>query len=85
MNEKVNTCLLCNNKSECFKQLGRLELELADTKRVELTYKKGENIAKQGAFVTHILYLQYGLVKIYKEVDSNTNLILNIFSGSNLI
>ncbi|GAB4292063.1 MAG: hypothetical protein Kow0068_17300 [Marinilabiliales bacterium] len=85
MVENTNNCVFCEFKSDCFKALNRLELELADTKRVELKYKKGENIAKQGAFVTHILYLQKGLVKIYKEINKKNNLILNIFSGGNLI
>ena len=62
-----------------------LELELADAHRVELKYKKGEHIAKQGSFVTHVLYLQKGLIKIYIETEQENDIILNIFSGGDYI
>lgn len=82
-NEK--NCVNCELKSACFKQLSLLELELADAHRVELKYKKGEHIAKQGSFVTHVLYLQKGLIKIYIETEQENDIILNIFRGGDLI
>ncbi|MGQ9848025.1 MAG: Crp/Fnr family transcriptional regulator [Bacteroidales bacterium] len=85
MDIKEKHCSNCGSKSECFKQLSVLELELADAHRVELKYKKNEHIAKQGSFVTHVLYLQKGLVKIYMETDQKNDIILNIFSGGELI
>ncbi len=79
------TCAACDLKSGCFKQLSLLELDLADAHRVELKYKRGEHIAKQGSFVTHIFYLQKGLIKIYIETEQDNDIILNIFSGGDLI
>lgn len=79
------SCAVCGNKSFCFEQLSEIELELFDHKRVELYYRKGEVIAKQGAFVTHILFLQKGLTKIYKELNNSDNLILNLFPQGSLI
>jgi len=83
VNEK--SCAICGAKSVCFKQLSLLELELADAHRVELKYKKGEHIAKQGSFVTHVLYLQKGLIKIYIETEQENDIILNIFRGGDYI
>lgn len=85
MNTKEKNCTICGSKSVCFKQLSVLELELADAHRVELKYKKGELIAKQGSFVTHVLYLQKGLIKIYIETEQENDIILNIFRGGDLI
>lgn len=82
---KSNTCILCTNKSSCFEKLSPIELELSDSNRVELHFNKGETVAKQGSFTTHILFLQKGLVKVYREVSKGNNLIINIFSGGNLI
>lgn len=62
-----------------------LELEVADAHRVELHYRKGEHIAKQGAFVTQILYLQKGLVKLYMETRGENDMILNIFNSGGMI
>ncbi len=78
-------CLLCNNKSECFQLLNTDELTFADGNRVEIQYNKGEMVAKQGTFYTHIMYLQSGMVKVYKEMPDGSKLILNIFTAGNLI
>jgi len=61
------------------------ELKLADGNRAEIHYNKGEMVAKQGNFYTHIMYLQSGMVKVYKEMADGSNLILNIFTAGNLI
>lgn len=79
------SCLLCDHKSSCFNTLNTSELNIADLNRAEIRYRKGEMIAKQGNFYTHILYIQTGMVKVYKEIPDGTNLILNIFKEGSLI
>jgi len=44
---------------------------------IEILYKKGENICKQGSFASYIIYLEDGLVKSYIE-GSPRDLILTI-------
>ena len=85
MYDPRKSCPLCDNKSGCFQKLSPLELEVADVRRVELHYRKGEHIAKQGSFVTHILYLQKGLVKVYMEMEGQSNMILNIFGSGKMV
>ena len=85
MFDHKKSCPVCDAKAGCFRRLSPLELEVADVKRAELNYRKGENIAKMGSFVTHILYLQKGLVKVYMEMEGETDMILNIVSGGNMI
>lgn len=79
------SCLECSKKSLCFNHLTEKELLAIDENKVVLKYKKGEIIAKQGAFVPQILYLQKGLVKVYKELNDNENLVLTIFPNGSLI
>lgn len=79
------TCISCVSKSLCFSKLTEDELKLVDSNKVELRYRKGEIIAKQGSYVNQILYLQKGLVKVYKEVRDDNNLILTIFPSGSLI
>ena len=84
-NSTKTSCLLCQNKSACFEKLSEEELLSVDERRVELHYRKGEVIAKQGSFVTHILFLKKGLTKIYREIDKDNNLILNFYPSGKLM
>ena len=78
-------CISCKTKSICFKQLSNDELKLANTNRVQILFKKGEIISKQGSFVTHVMYLRNGFAKVYKETDIDHNLILDIIPSGKLI
>lgn len=84
--EDINSCLLCKNKSSCFNKLDTKELEQTNNHRVEIKFRKGETIAKQGSFANNIFFIKSGLAKVYIEVDDNEkNLILNILGSGNLI
>ncbi len=84
-NEEINNCIICGSKSECFNMLKSDELDEANHKRTQITYLKGEMIAKQGIFYTHVLYIQKGMVKIYREIGDGSRIILNFFTAGNLI
>jgi CRP/FNR family transcriptional regulator, polysaccharide utilization system transcription regulator len=81
---KKYNCQDCQFKLECFQKLSPEELELIDSNRVELLYKKGEIISKQGAFASNILHVSEGFAKIYIE-HNNKNLILKVVSSKDLI
>lgn len=78
-------CAECTEKSLCFKQLNEDELKLTNENKVQIQFKKGEIISKQGSFVTHIMYLKKGYAKVYKETDLDHNLILDIIPEGKLI
>lgn len=82
---QITRCIECKEKSLCFKQLNQEELDLTNENKVQIQFKKGEIISKQGSFVTHIMYLKSGFAKIYKETDINNNLILDIIPEGKLI
>ena len=84
--EATNSCLFCTNKSSCFKQLDKSELEKSNKHRVQLNFKQGETIFKQGAFADHVYFVKEGLVKVYMEIPhSDKNLVINILPDGNLI
>ena len=43
------------------------QLQKVNDHRTELTFKKGELLNKQGMFMSHIVYIRKGFVKIYME------------------
>lgn len=79
-----NTCATVFNEYSCFKLLTEEEMFLIDANSVEVVYKKGENICKQGSFASHIIYLEEGLVKSYLEGNPR-DLILTITPSGRLV
>lgn len=45
------------------------QLQKVDDHRAELSFKKGELLNKQGMFMSHIIYIRKGFVKLYIEND----------------
>ena len=84
MYNMYNTCTIGYDVINCFKKLTDDELLLLEKNRVEVSYKKGENICKQGTFASHIMYVCDGLVKVYMENDITT-LTLKILPSGNII
>lgn len=84
--ESIANCLICQNKSECFKKLNDNELKNTDKGKVEITFKRKEMIAKQGAFASHVMYIKSGLVKQYIEGSpGHKDVIINFFSAGQVI
>ncbi len=86
MNEgrpQAPSCFAQNQHVGCFEFLTEDEKALIDNYKVDIHYKKGETIIKQGTFASNILFLKEGLVKIYLEGNPK-DLILKI-SPANFI
>jgi CRP-like cAMP-binding protein len=65
-------------------KLSTEELIQINKNRVEVNFKKGETIFKQGALAGHIVYIKSGLVKVYREHGAN-ELILSLESKGKMI
>lgn len=54
------------------------ELEILQQHKTKITYLKGENIFKQGAFAPYVIYVVKGLVKVYLQTgyDKQINISL---------
>lgn len=69
-----NNCKTCKKSSKCFQYLYPDELEFINSKKTQISYLKGENIFKQGAFAPYVLYVVDGLVRVFVQVGSNRQL-----------
>ena len=78
-------CLDCTKSSKCFKQLIPSELEFINENKTQVLYRKGENICKQGAFASYVLYISDGLVKLYLESPNHKNINIKILKTSEYI
>lgn len=74
---KCLDCKHCFKKSPLFTLLNKNELDALNEARMEVSFKKGEIIYKQGTPLTHIVIINEGLGKIYLEGSKGRNLILS--------
>jgi CRP-like cAMP-binding protein len=77
------SCLVENQHSACFDVLTEEEKDLLTRNTVDIRYKKGEVIAKQGSFASHVIYLTEGLVKVY--IEGKKDLVLKIIPADHFI
>lgn len=80
-NKGVNSCTLSYDMNTCFEKLSDKELLMFENNKLEVSYKKGETICKQGSFASHITFICKGLVKLYLEDDTNSLTLQIIPSG----
>jgi len=67
-----------------FKELSNEELIQINKNKVEVNFKKGETIIKQGALAGHIVYIKRGLVKVCRD-HANEELVLALESRGKLL
>ncbi len=81
---KYTACTVSSPHFRCFNQLTKEEKDFLDENSVTIKYKKGEVICKQGSFVSQVMYVEKGLVKVFLDNGSNT-LVLKIIPDGNLL
>lgn len=67
-----------------FSSLSKKEKKIISDNIIELKYKKGENICKQGAFASYISFINKGYAKRFIE-HRDKNLILNIIGNGSFV
>jgi CRP/FNR family transcriptional regulator len=60
-------CITCECKSPLFRLLSDEELQKIQENRVNVVFKPGETIRKQGTAMTHVISVNSGLAKLYLE------------------
>lgn len=83
-NARVPGCIVENRHITCFDALSAEEKEILKEHTVDIMYKKGEVIAKQGSFASHVIFLKAGLVKVYLE-GAGKEVILEIVPSERLL
>lgn len=78
------SCTISLHQCRCFDMLSKKEKDFIDAHSVVIDYKKNEIICKQGSFVSHVMYMEEGLAKVYLDNGSNA-LVLKIIPSGNLL
>lgn len=81
-NRQFSGCTISAHNCVCLDKLTSEELELIEKNSVNIKYKKGEMICKQGGFVSQVMLMKKGLAKVYVDDGTHTLLLRIIPDGS---
>ncbi|HZL08854.1 MAG TPA: Crp/Fnr family transcriptional regulator [Prolixibacteraceae bacterium] len=76
---------ICDIQAPCFQMLSAEEIELVRASKTQVLFRKGDNLTKQGAFASYILFVVSGLAKQYIEGDSTRNYNLRIIKPGEFV
>lgn len=83
-NGHLNSCTISSHDCMCFEKLTLAEIALLNENSVFIKYKKKEIICKQGSFVSHVMFMEKGLAKVFIDSGSHS-LVLKIIPEGNLL
>src|SRR5665648_463464 len=76
---------ICDIQAPCFQMLSAEEVELVRASKTQVLFRKGDNLTKQGAFASYVLFIINGLVKQYLEGDGTKNYNLRIIKPGEFV
>jgi CRP/FNR family transcriptional regulator len=82
--ERISSCTISNHQGKFFNLLSKSEKELLDANSVTMQYKKREIVFKQGGLVSHVMFVEKGLAKIYIE-RCDDSLVMMLVPEGNLM
>ncbi len=81
---RFSGCTLSYHQCRCFETLTDEQRDFLDANSVLIKYRRGEMICKQGGFVSHVMYMEKGLSKVFLENGSNL-LVLRVIPDGNFL
>jgi CRP-like cAMP-binding protein len=76
---------ICDIQAPCFQMLSPDEVELVRGSKTQVIFRKGDNLTKQGAFASYVLFIIKGYAKQYLESHSTVNYNLRIIKPGEFI
>jgi CRP-like cAMP-binding protein len=76
---------ICDIQAPCFQMLSMEEMELVRASKTQVLFRKGDNLTKQGAFASYVLFIINGLAKQYIEGDGTRNYNLRIIKPGEFV
>jgi CRP-like cAMP-binding protein len=64
---------ICDIQAPCFQMLTPEEIELIRASKTQVLFRRDDNLTKQGAFASYVLFIITGLAKQYLEGNNTKN------------
>ena len=75
---EIDKDFICDIQAPCFQALSSEEAELVRASKTQVLFRKDDNLTKQGAFATYVIFMIEGLAKQYLEGDATKTYNLRI-------
>ena len=82
---ETDDSFVCEITAPCFQALSQEEIAFIQQRRTRVQFRKGENLTKQGAYASYVLFVVNGLVRQYIEGEGDRNLNLHIMQDGDFI
>ncbi len=76
---------ICDIDAPCFKMLSNEEIEMVQTSKTQVLFRKDDNLTKQGAFASYVLFIINGYAKQYLEGDGTKNYNLRVIKPGEFV
>lgn len=80
-----NSDFICDLQAPCFQMLAPEEVELVRSSKTQVQFRKGDNLTKQGAFASYVLFVIKGLAIQYVESLDTKNFNLRIIQPGEFV
>ena len=82
---ETDSDFICDIQAPCFQMLLPDEVELVRASKTQILFRKDDNLTKQGAFASYILFMIDGYAKQYLEGDGIKNYNLRIIKPGEFV
>lgn len=82
---ETDSDFICDIQAPCFQMLSPDEVELVRASKTQVLFRKGDNLTKQGAYASYVLFIIKGLAKQYIEGDGIKNYNLRIIKPGEFV
>jgi CRP/FNR family transcriptional regulator len=82
---KTDKEFVCDITLPCFSELTAEETELVRDSRVQILFRRGENITKQGAFASYVIFIVGGFSRQYIEYTNGRDYNLRIITPGEMV
>lgn len=82
---ETDSDFVCDIQAPCFQMLIPEEAELVRASKTQVLFRKDDNLTKQGAFASYVLFIISGYAKQYLEGDGTRNFNLRIIKPGEFV
>jgi len=76
---------VCDITLPCFSSLSAEETDLVRDSRVQVVFRRGENITKQGAFASYVIFIVSGFSRQYIECSNGRDFNLRVIKPGEMV